>query len=88
MDNWKYNLIGIGYSMQCPKTRQFANRVRAITRWDKTENVYHIDNDFKGFGHEFLYHGERFMIEYHYYDFGYQASVYSCDESAHHDLRG
>lgn len=88
MNNRKYELIGIGYSVHCPNTRQFTNRVQAITRCDKSENIYHIDNDFSGYGHEFIYCGKRFMIEYRYHEFGYQASVYSCDESVNHDLRG
>lgn len=88
MDNQKYKLIGIGYSAQCPTIQRFFNRVKAIIRRDEPENVNHIDNDFKAFGHEFLYYGERFMIEYRYYDFGYQASVYSTDEPRYHDLRG
>lgn len=87
MNNRKYDLIGIGYSVHCPLTKRFMGRVNAITKRDRIENVHHIDNDFLSFGHEFRFCGDRFMIEYYYYEFGYKASVYSCDESKIHDLR-
>lgn len=86
-DSRRYCLIGIGFSAYCPLDRQFRNRIYAIIRRDKAENISHIDNCFSGYGHEFSYHGKRFMIEYGYHEFGYQAKVYSCEESQYHDLR-
>lgn len=83
----KYNFIGTSYSLECPATKVFMNRVRNILRRDKAENERRIDDGFIQFAHEFTFFGTKYMIDYHYYDRGYYANVYPWNEPVCHDLR-
>lgn len=66
----KCKLIGIGYSVDCPKSAMFSRRVKGIIKRNENENS--LQNRIFGFNDNI------YMIEYYFHKIGYQVKVHPC----------